>query len=130
MAGVLAESVECGLDGLLVFGAAGGAAVLADGCGDQVERLAGGHSPEDVVGARARGGGGDGGDDVGGHLGDQSAYFDLREACGFPFSVWMISRARHCDRLKNWYERRDLNPYALRHWNLNPARLPIPPLSH
>ena len=26
-----------------------------------------------------------------------------------------------------WCGRRDLNSYALRHWNLNPARLPIPP---
>ena len=28
-----------------------------------------------------------------------------------------------------WCERRDSNSHALRHWNLNPARLPIPPLS-
>src|SRR4249919_3520281 len=28
-----------------------------------------------------------------------------------------------------WCERRDSNPHALRHWNLNPGRLPIPPLS-
>ena len=26
-----------------------------------------------------------------------------------------------------WCGRRDLNSYAFRHWNLNPARLPIPP---
>src|ERR1700722_6679302 len=26
-----------------------------------------------------------------------------------------------------WCGRRDLNPHVLRHWNLNPARLPIPP---
>ena len=26
-------------------------------------------------------------------------------------------------------ERRESNPHAFRHWNLNPARLPIPPLS-
>ncbi len=29
-----------------------------------------------------------------------------------------------------WCERRDSNSHAARHWNLNPARLPIPPLSH
>lgn len=31
----------------------------------------------------------------------------------------------------NWCERRDLNPHKHNaHRNLNPARLPIPPLSH
>jgi hypothetical protein len=29
-----------------------------------------------------------------------------------------------------WCERRDSNPHALRRWNLNPVRLPIPPPSH
>src|SRR5690606_21622951 len=29
--------------------------------------------------------------------------------------------------LPAWCGRRDSNPHALRHWNLNPARLPIPP---
>ena len=29
----------------------------------------------------------------------------------------------------SWCERGDLNPYPFRDWNLNPARLPIPPLS-
>lgn len=29
----------------------------------------------------------------------------------------------------NWYERGDSNSHGLPHWNLNPARLPIPPLS-
>ena len=29
-----------------------------------------------------------------------------------------------------WCERRDSNPHAVRRWNLNPVRLPIPPLSH
>ncbi len=28
-----------------------------------------------------------------------------------------------------WCERRDSNSHGLPHWNLNPARLPIPPLS-
>ena len=28
-----------------------------------------------------------------------------------------------------WCERRDSNPHAVRRWNLNPVRLPIPPLS-
>ena len=31
--------------------------------------------------------------------------------------------------LSIWCERRELNPHARRHWILNPARLPIPPLS-
>ena len=29
-----------------------------------------------------------------------------------------------------WCGRRDLNSHVIRHWNLNPARLPIPPLPH
>src|SRR5262245_37412025 len=29
--------------------------------------------------------------------------------------------------VSGWCGRRDLNPHDLRHWNLNPARLPIPP---
>ena len=29
-----------------------------------------------------------------------------------------------------WWGIRDSNPYALRHWSLNPARLPIPPIPH
>lgn len=28
-----------------------------------------------------------------------------------------------------WCARGDLNPHVRRHWNLNPARLPIPPLA-
>src|SRR5262245_54044444 len=28
-----------------------------------------------------------------------------------------------------WCERRDSNSHGLPHWNLNPARLPVPPLS-
>ena len=32
--------------------------------------------------------------------------------------------------LYRWCGRRDLNSYARRHWNLNPARLPIPPRPH
>ena len=41
-------------------------------------------------------------------------------------------RSRHVDaraRPAGWCERGDSNPHALRHWNLNPGRLPIPPLS-
>src|SRR5690606_38290934 len=30
---------------------------------------------------------------------------------------------------RGWCERGDSNPHALRHWNLNPGRLPIPPLT-
>ena len=29
--------------------------------------------------------------------------------------------------LQVWCGRRDLNPHELPHWNLNPARLPVPP---
>ncbi len=29
-----------------------------------------------------------------------------------------------------WCERQESNLHALRRWNLNPVRLPIPPLSH
>ena len=29
-----------------------------------------------------------------------------------------------------WCERGDLNPYSKCYWILNPARLPVPPLSH
>ena len=31
--------------------------------------------------------------------------------------------------IATWCERRDSNPHAFRRWNLNPVRLPIPPLS-
>ena len=34
-----------------------------------------------------------------------------------------------CPALQIWCERGDLNSHGLPHWNLNPARLPIPPLS-
>src|SRR5689334_12694993 len=38
--------------------------------------------------------------------------------------------APHTRRLESregWCGRRDLNPHDFRHWNLNPARLPVPP---
>ena len=31
---------------------------------------------------------------------------------------------------QQWCGRRDLNSHAVKHWNLNPACLPIPPLPH
>ncbi len=31
---------------------------------------------------------------------------------------------------ERWYEWRDSNSHGLPHWNLNPARLPVPPHSH
>src|SRR5262245_43818349 len=31
---------------------------------------------------------------------------------------------------RRWCERRDLNSHGFPHWILNPARLPVPPLSH
>jgi hypothetical protein len=34
------------------------------------------------------------------------------------------------DGFKKWCERRDSNSHGLPHWNLNPARLPVPPHSH
>ena len=33
------------------------------------------------------------------------------------------------DHAGEWCERRDSNSHGLPHWNLNPARLPVPPLS-
>ena len=33
-------------------------------------------------------------------------------------------------KYSDWWGIRDSNPYALRHWSLNPARLPIPPIPH
>ena len=39
-------------------------------------------------------------------------------------------RLNQCELLQSdWCEGRDSNPHALRRWNLNPVRLPIPPLS-
>jgi hypothetical protein len=38
--------------------------------------------------------------------------------CGTSFRLGTLSR---------WCGRRDSNPHNFRHWNLNPARLPIPP---
>ena len=38
------------------------------------------------------------------------------------------SCAKHRHRHLKWCGRRDLNSHTLRYWNLNPARLPIPPL--
>ena len=35
-----------------------------------------------------------------------------------------------CAATKKWYGREDLNLHELPHWNLNPARLPIPPRPH
>src|SRR5699024_8002887 len=37
-----------------------------------------------------------------------------------------LGQVKGCCQL---YARGDLNPYVRRHWNLNPARLPIPPLA-
>src|SRR5450755_1249879 len=33
----------------------------------------------------------------------------------------------HANAVSAWCGRRDSNPHDFRHWNLNPARLPIPP---
>src|SRR5256714_9656194 len=35
--------------------------------------------------------------------------------------------ARNGQGLAVWCGRRDLTPHDFRHWNLNPARLPVPP---
>ncbi len=35
-----------------------------------------------------------------------------------------------CNNSKGWCERGDSNPHEQARWNLNPVRLPIPPLSH
>src|SRR6476660_7255726 len=34
---------------------------------------------------------------------------------------------RHANAVRAWCGRRDSNPHNFRHWNLNPARLPVPP---
>src|SRR6476646_4792972 len=34
---------------------------------------------------------------------------------------------RHANAVSAWCGRRDSNPHNFRHWNLNPARLPVPP---
>ncbi|CAN1721851.1 protein of unknown function [Hyphomicrobium sp. 1Nfss2.1] len=43
------------------------------------------------------------------------------------FSNLLVNPTGSVPIAKAWCGRRDLNPHALRHWNLNPARLPIPP---
>ena len=45
-------------------------------------------------------------------------------------ALYQMSYSRRNTRLEVWCGRRDLNPYALRHQNLNLARLPIPPHPH
>ncbi len=42
----------------------------------------------------------------------------------------IAERWRFSARKRSWCGRRDLNPHDLRHWNLNPARLPVPPRPH
>ena len=42
-----------------------------------------------------------------------------------PTGMLTLSRRKS---LKIWCGRRDLNSHAVKHWNLNPACLPIPPL--
>jgi hypothetical protein len=37
------------------------------------------------------------------------------------------SSIRHANAVSAWCGRRDSNPHNFRHWNLNPARLPVPP---
>src|SRR6185369_7571450 len=39
----------------------------------------------------------------------------------------MCSCSRVLFDVERWCGRRDLNPQALRRWNLNPVRLPVPP---
>ncbi len=57
------------------------------------------------------------------------------QPCSFADSGWRFQPAPGQARPGNirpthgWCERGDSNPHALRHWNLNPGRLPIPPLS-
>src|SRR5574337_221577 len=42
---------------------------------------------------------------------------------------WTELKSAIHGRRAPWCERRDSNPHGLPHWNLNPARLPVPPLS-
>jgi hypothetical protein len=46
----------------------------------------------------------------------------------FSFYTW-LSWQEPDQPYQTWCERRDSNPHGLPHWNLNPARLPVPPLS-
>ena len=39
----------------------------------------------------------------------------------YPYNVFTLYS------IEKWYGSRDLNSHILRYWNLNPARLPIPP---
>ena len=45
----------------------------------------------------------------------------------YPSRNCFICASTYC-LYKAWCGRRDLNSHTLRYWNLNPARLPIPPL--
>src|SRR5713226_8493446 len=48
----------------------------------------------------------------------------LGETC--PFGNRFL-QYRHANAVSAWCGRRDSNPHNFRHWNLNPARLPVPP---
>src|SRR6185312_6080956 len=42
-------------------------------------------------------------------------------------SRWLAKPTLPRSGSEGWCGRRDLNPHDSRHWNLNPARLPVPP---
>src|SRR6266481_2886907 len=44
----------------------------------------------------------------------------------YPFGNRFL-QYRHANAVSAWCGRRDSNPHNFRHWNLNPARLPVPP---
>src|SRR5712671_5845436 len=44
----------------------------------------------------------------------------------YPFGN-RFPQYRHANAVSAWCGRRDSNPHNFRHWNLNPARLPVPP---
>ena len=50
------------------------------------------------------------------------------------FPAWrnsrrLVFRRGRFDSFPAWCERRDSNPHGFTRWNLNPVRLPVPPLS-
>src|SRR5690606_8767941 len=49
---------------------------------------------------------------------------------GFSSPLLFNKENRCMSQTLIWCERRDSNSHGLPHWNLNPARLPVPPLSH
>ena len=62
--------------------------------------------------------------------GSLSCFAPRRESPGMSGTVSeSATKGRALRQRERWCERRDSNSHGLPHWNLNPARLPVPPLS-